>query len=288
MLTRRCTQRRFLLRPDKFSTTAVAYCLGLAAERYGIELHACMVMSNHYHIGVRDVDGRLPEFLRDFHSLLGRCLNAHLGRWENFWAVEPSGALELADAEAIFSKMVYGLTNPVKDDLVERAHHWPGLSSLRYQLTGKELVAKRPWWFFNQGSRLPERVSLRFVRPPGFEDLSEELWRQRLSDAIAKREQEAARLRRQSGRRLLGRKAVRRQSPYSAPKSMTPRRTMTPRVATKNKWLRIERLSRNKRFEQDYRVQLERYRAGREGVVFPFGTYKMRVLYGVACRPPPA
>jgi REP element-mobilizing transposase RayT len=288
MLTRRCTQRRFLLRPDKHTVNAFCYCLALTAQRHGIEVHACSVMSNHYHLGIRDVRGVLPEFLRDFHSLLGRCLNAYLHRWENFWASEQSSAVVLADAEAVLDKMLYGLTNPVKDHLVERVHHWPGLNSLGYQLTGRQMKARRPHWFFNRGSRLPKSVSLKLVRPRGFEHLSDQQWRQRLRDETAKREQKFATTRRQHGIPLVGRKAVRRQSPFSSPRTLTQRRGLKPRIATRNKWLRLERTRRHKRFEHEYRAALGLYAAGQRDIPFPYGTYKMRVEHAVRCHPPPA
>ncbi len=90
MMTRRCTQRRFLLRPSKETDQAFIYCFARAAKFYKLDVYWLSVMSNHYHAGVRDTQGNYPEFLRYFHSLLARCVNAHLGRWENLWSSEPS------------------------------------------------------------------------------------------------------------------------------------------------------------------------------------------------------
>ena len=49
MLTRRCTQRPFLLRPDDETNNAFAYCLADAAKRFDIELIVAHQMSNHHH-----------------------------------------------------------------------------------------------------------------------------------------------------------------------------------------------------------------------------------------------
>jgi len=38
----------------------------------------------------------------------------------------------------------------VKDHLVDGVFNWPGLNSLRYQLSGKPMVVKRPAWFFDK------------------------------------------------------------------------------------------------------------------------------------------
>ena len=69
LLTRRCTQRRFMLAPRGIVPKLFGYCVALAAERHGIEVHAMTVMSNHWHAVVTDPYGRIPEFSRDVHRL---------------------------------------------------------------------------------------------------------------------------------------------------------------------------------------------------------------------------
>lgn len=107
MVTRRCAQRRFYLRPCKEVDQAFLYCLAVAVKRYGVEVYWLSVLSNHYHLGIRDVHGNYPEFAQFFHSLVARCLNALLSRWENFWSAEQCGVLHLGDAESIIDKMIY-------------------------------------------------------------------------------------------------------------------------------------------------------------------------------------
>ncbi|MEZ5819093.1 MAG: hypothetical protein R3D44_18640 [Hyphomicrobiaceae bacterium] len=48
MVTRRCTQRTFLLRPDDATTQTFLYCLAHAAEQTGVQVLYSMVMSNHH------------------------------------------------------------------------------------------------------------------------------------------------------------------------------------------------------------------------------------------------
>src|SRR6186713_2576999 len=76
LLTRRCTQRQYLLRPDRQVVRIYLYCLGEAAARFGITLHAWCVMSNHEHLLVRDDRGNFPEFLAHWHKMLAKALNA--------------------------------------------------------------------------------------------------------------------------------------------------------------------------------------------------------------------
>jgi putative transposase len=291
MLTRRCTQRKFLLTPRKEMQQAFWYCFAVAVRRFNIRVLSVVAMGNHYHATIEDPDGSYPEFTRYFHSLLARCGNVLLGRWENFWDPEQSGVLELVDPDTSFRKMVYTLTNPVQDHLVQKACHWPGASSLIYQLNDSALTVKRPRKFFCEDGCMPDEVTIRFQRPRGFEHLSHDEWTEKLRAAINGEEKKAAANRRETGRKLLGRKAVRRQTPFSQPSTFAKRRGIVPRIATRNKWLRIERLEHNKRFQQRYRDAFARRTGGEPDAVFPYGTYKLRVLNLVDCdcaRPPPS
>ena len=287
MVTRRCAERRFYLRPCPEVEQAFLFCLAVAAQRYGIVVCWVCVLSNHYHLGIRDVRGNYPEFLQFFHSLLARCLNVHLSRWENLWSSEQSGVLHLGDPAAVFDKMVYSLTNPVKAQLVDKVVHWPGINSLSFQLRGRPVVVKRPHWFFDKNGEMPDEVELRFARPPEFAELSQEEWAKRICTAVALEEQKAAELRTKTNGRIVGRKSILRQSPFSCPKTSTERRGLRPRVASRNKWRRIELLKANKGFLRSYRTACERRRSGGVEVEFPYGTYQLMKLKLVCCQQGP-
>src|SRR5437868_13389866 len=79
LVTRRCSERRFFLRPGAQTNDAFRYCLAVAAARFGIEIIGFVAMSNHYHAVVRDPRGRLPDFTCLFHKLLAKVLNV---RWK--------------------------------------------------------------------------------------------------------------------------------------------------------------------------------------------------------------
>ena len=67
MITRRCYQRTFRLRPSDETNHIYLYCLAWAAAKTGVEIHAACVMSNHHHLVLTDVYGTLPDFLRELH-----------------------------------------------------------------------------------------------------------------------------------------------------------------------------------------------------------------------------
>ena len=73
------------------------------------------------------------------------------------------------------------------------------------------------------------------------------------------------------------------QSPYARPKPGEPRFQLKPRVASRDKWKRIEALARLKTFLREYRQAFIERRAGIATVVFPAGTYLLRVMHGVQC-----
>ena len=64
MITRRCSERRFFMRPDRKTNNAFIYCLALAARKVRVSIVCTGTLSNHYHAVVVDNHGRLPQFLR--------------------------------------------------------------------------------------------------------------------------------------------------------------------------------------------------------------------------------
>jgi len=48
MITRRCSERRFFLRPDDDTNNAFTYCLALAAKRAKVEVTFSVALSNHH------------------------------------------------------------------------------------------------------------------------------------------------------------------------------------------------------------------------------------------------
>ena len=73
-------------------------------------------------------------------------------------------------------------------------------------------------------------------------------------------------------------------SSFHSPESHAPRFQMSPRVAARSKWARIEALSRNRAFIEKYREAFLGHMAGLANVLFPFGTFWMRKFAKVACE----
>ena len=166
LITRRCSRREFLFRPDAATNNAFLYCLINAAVRCEINVLLPCVMSNYYHAVIFDRTGRYPEFIEHLHKLVARSQNALRGRWENLWSCEQTCVVKLVGRDAVIDKLVYTATNPVADHLVERAHQWPGVNGLAALLSGRALRATRPLHFFRADGRMPEAVELELSIPP--------------------------------------------------------------------------------------------------------------------------
>ncbi|CAN5747064.1 hypothetical protein BH11MYX4_BH11MYX4_30800 [soil metagenome] len=286
LMTRRCTQRQMLLRPERRVEEIFLYCLALAAERYGLTIHGFIAMSNHEHFIVRDNRGNYPEFLAYHHRLVAMAMNALRGRRENFWAAEQPSAVRLVEPADRFAKLVYLLANPVAADLVDCVSDWPGASSFKLHLSSQTKTIKRPRGFFRADGAMPAEVTLRIERPAGFEVLTDEEWTTKLANAVRAEEERARAARRARAKRVLGRKAILRAAPTDTPKSLERRGTLRPRIACQNRELRIAELAALARFRAERRLASRRLLAGEHDVVFPYGTYRVRGFF--LTKPPPS
>ena len=175
-------------------------------------------------------------------------------------------------------KAAYTLANPVEAGLVQAGHLWPGLWS-RPDAIGTTLRVKRPDHFFDADGLLPEHVDLELKVPAGFPSTQE--FRVQLQAELSRQEQAA----REVNSAFLGEARVRAQSPFARPRPGEPRRQLSPRVAARDRWKRIELLQRLKSFLADYAEALLVWREGKVDPVFPAGTYMMRVMHGATCAP---
>ncbi len=283
LLTRRTTQRQFLLRPDSVTNNAFIYCLAEAAQRFGIVILLTVAESNHHHTVVYDPNGTMPEFIEHFHKMLARCLNARWGHWENLWSsVEPS-VTRLLNRAAVIDKLIYSASNPVKDLLVEKATQWPGTNGYRALLGSRELHATRPPHFFRKTGTMPEEVTLTLEIPAELGLVEQVI--DEVRTGVEEVERAMMEFRRKTGARILGRRRVLEQSWRASPDSAEPRRNLRPRFAGSAD-VRIPALREYREFLASYRVARSEWLAGKQ-TVFPPGTYKLRIHAPIVVAPLP-
>jgi len=283
MVTRSCSQQMFLLLPTRFANRVFQYCLAYAAQRTNVLIHAICVMSNHYHLVLTDPEARLPEFERILNKLVASCLNVHYGRGENFFAggVQPS-YVTLETPESMLDKVVYTTCNPVAAGLVNQTANWPGVMLWR----PRTYKTRRPSVYFSETGDMPETIPLEVTPVPFAGVAGRREYEELVGLAIVKRETALRLERKLAGKGFLGKDRVRSQKHTDTPSSLRFGGELSPKVAARNKWSRIEALQRIKSFVDDYRKIFRRWQAGERDVLFPYGVYKMRVVHSVAYAHP--
>ncbi len=137
---------------------------------------------------------------------------------------------------------------------------------------------------------MPKRVRLRPVKPPQFADMPDDEYVGKLDADIASRCRDHRKNIRRSGRRFMGVSAVRKQNWRDRPTTPAPRRVRHPHLAAKDPEVRKDAIKRRADFLSAHRkaLALLRRRPVRKGdIVFPCGTWQMRLRHQIRCHPPP-
>ena len=215
LLTRRCTQRQFLLVPRVVTTQIFTYVLALAAEKTGVLVHAVAVLSNHWHTTLSDPEGRMPEFMAYVHKYVAKAVNVSLDRCENLWATEQPSLVRLEDDDSMWEKMIYTLLNPVAAGLVRDPSQWPGLWGYRGEIT-----VTRPEVYFREDGNMPEKATLRFTPPPVADAYaSVEAFYTAFEADLERRRRALVAEMAAEGRGFMGPEAVLRQDVYDRPRT---------------------------------------------------------------------
>jgi len=320
MITRRCSERRFFLRPDAEVTRIVEFLIAVYADRHGIQILAWAVLSNHFHAVVADPDGTLPRFLQDLDSQIARALNAHWRRGESFWAPGSYNAVELdpiEDEANLIEKLTYVWSNPVAAGLVASPEEWPGLMTLPEHMGTYDHYRERPTTgYFSRDDSEPETTRERLDRvtgrrrprrdaqpkreakkhkpstfpegalfqvqlPAHVEESEAETFRSRCREALDVLLEQIRAERAANGQGFLGAAAVRRVDPFSAAGDTIPDFGLDPDLAPgRDEEARIARIQELVAWRLEYALALKQWRDGNRAVRFPRGTYKVHVLHG--------
>jgi putative transposase len=70
MVSNRCVDELFLMRPDARVNALVLGCLARAVEKHGVELIGFVFMANHFHLVLRAPNNNLSAFMQDFERWL--------------------------------------------------------------------------------------------------------------------------------------------------------------------------------------------------------------------------
>jgi REP element-mobilizing transposase RayT len=283
LLTRSCTQRQFLLRPDEITNNVFIYCLIDAAQRYDIDILLPMAESNHHHTVLYDRHGRAPRFAEHFHKMVARCMNARWGRSENLWAAEEVCLTRLVTRAAVVDKLVYAASNPVKDLLVDKVAQWPGANGYLHLLGDLPMRAVRPFHFFRDDGEMPQVLEMPLTIPPELGCRDAVVAEVRAGVEAVEKAVRTDRL--ACGKRVLGRKHVLAQSWKASPTSERARGGLRPRFAGSGP-ARVAALLAYRQFLVDYAMARGEWLAGRPAI-FPAGTYWLARCAAVPVAPAP-
>jgi hypothetical protein len=256
--------------------------LAIAAKLTGVRLHAVCFMSNHWHGVVSDPLARLPQFMQELHRLIAKAQNAWLKRRENFWSSERTSVVRLATDADVLEKMAYTIANPTSALLVQSPNEWPGVLA---HWSDKSVDVEMPDVFFDKAGGLPMEIALDLVRPPIFEQLTDEQLSRALNDEVEQFVERAQTAVVEADSSFVGAKAVLNRSYTSKPSAEKPLGRLNPRIAAKSPRVRVRAIQTMQAFAKEYRAAWLRWRDGIRDVLFPAGTYALRLHSGVLCAP---
>jgi len=276
LVTTRCHQARFFLRPESALNKSVLEWLARVQRQYpDVHIHAVCVMSNHLHILLHDACGELASWASYFFGNLARAVNQVRERrgvvFERRYAAEP-----VLDDAALLDRLVYVVTNPAKAGLCEEARQWPGVALWE---TGEEPERREVSWI-DRGPyrRARHRAKTRGEAPPDPEGFRisgtlvlHPLGGCRVGEAIEARERELATERERSGRVAMTRDEVLAQDWHAAPQRA--KRSPRPACHTSERSLRQAFLEGFREFVEVFRQASAQWRAGCLNAVFPPWSY---------------
>lgn len=288
-VVRRTHERRGLLRPEPWLKELFPYAIAVAQERTGVLVLAFEAMSNHIHLVVEDVEGRLPDFMKRLDEMVAKVVNAERKRRDTLWEGAGAKWTVLLTPEAIEESVAYTILNCVDAGLVPQAKAWGGFVT-HPEMFGRDQVVERPKLrYFSQRSKAPATAVLRIGIPSLHAQRGVADWVRRIQERVAAG-QEAVRRRMGKGQ-FAGMKAVLARSLDWKPSTDEALGSPTPvakagGVAEAKALITAFRTLRAS-FLNAYRLAYEELlRTGT--AVFPQGTWRWHREIGLPCKGPPA
>ena len=290
----RTFQSQLLLTPSPRLNELINGVIGLALERYDVQLYWYVFMSNHYHMAL---SSRRPQHLVRFLNFVNGNIaceaNRLLGRRGSFWD-GPYEPLELSDEPGLAERrLAYLLGQGCKEGLVASPREWPGVSPLNSLLRGempKGCWVDRTRMYHAANSKLGARAESHYevtcevpLTPlPEWSDLDEVQRRARIEDIVQAIEDQTADENAECGQQPMGAVAVMATDPLTTP--ARSKRRPSPRFL----WLSAEvgrrRWASYRAFLAEYRSASEALRAGNLQVEFP--PWSFRPAPPMVCGPP--
>jgi hypothetical protein len=284
-------QGRFLLRPSPEVRNIIVSAMAHAQEVHKFDVYAYSFLSNHgsYLIGVTGAEHQ-AAIMRDIHSKIGLELRRReFSDWTGGIFHRRGRPILVANAEDLIARQKYCLSNSTKEHLVTRPDRWGGAHAAKalcghgngiygrfmedegvynhrskygdYRLEGMSDADAR--------KACIEKVTLKLSKLPCWADMGDEAYRQKMVSMCVEISREAAEVRREEGRSVLGMARVLRYHPHHRPDKVA--RSPAPMIHCQCRDARKHVILGYRLFAILYREALKRLRAAVGPRFFPKG-----------------
>lgn len=286
-ITSQTFQGRYLLQPSAEVNERIVGALYRARQLHPVKIITVTVMSNHFHLilWARDAE-EMAGFMGCFKSIVAREVGRLHGWSGKFWHGRYKPIVVSEEEAAQAGRLKYVLSQGVKEGLVARPEHWPGVNSIGALLTGSTLKGR---WrdrtaayrdrLRNPCTHDPDAfdhpVELELDRLPCWDHLTDRQYRAVMAGLIEEIVREGAALRRLEGIRLKSprgaRRAILRRSPLSRPKELA--RGPCPRFVAATGEARAALQEAYAAFVVQFRRAADEQRRGSRDARFPVGSF---------------
>ena len=238
---------------------------------------------------VVDEGSGLPRFQQEANRNAANVLREELHLPANVWSDGSYSFERLDTPQEVIEAIAETYMTPVRDGIVTRPEHWKGLQSLSVGFGGT-LHAERPKKYFAKKTGMPGAVSVTFTLPRMLSPLSEDQVNEQIRVVMERRGEEIRLEMAKKGERPLGMTRALKANPR---RTQPVRRWRKREKDEEKEWVGQEKwghrvapefLVRWKAFLERYRAALAAWRSGNREVVFPYGTYWMRVFHKAPCE----
>ncbi len=296
---KKCIDDAFLLKPSPELRNIIGACIGRAQQKYPVKIYWFDSNVNHLHRGRAPLAGQeenMSKFDQLFFSLLTQEVNRLLDRRGRgtIWAGR-NRTEECVDDRSVEQQMLYGVTNMVKDNLLDKAAHNTGFGTYPAVASGDmwerfEYIDRTAWNKAGgaNGKRpiteFKKQVTVTYSKIPSWSNLSNPQYATRFRKEVRLKEEALRAQRKKEGHKVAGPKKLEALDPRGRPKHRKKRtrqplcHAATPEAATK--------------YEESWRVFLDerlkasqQYLRGNLYVEFPKGAFRPPLITTARLKP---
>jgi putative transposase len=280
-VTCRTLQGRYLFCPGPVLNDLFLGILGRVQRRYHLKICGLCVLSSHFHLLLIVEDAQqLTRFMRDLKSKLAREVNRLTGWRGTVFDRRYESAVVTDEDGAQIERLLYILSNGVKEGLVERPQDWPGVHCVSALLTGESLTGhwfdrSREYAARNQRQafdrlRYATEETVTFSPIPCWAHLPSDVYRTRIQTLVDSIIQDAALMRSSTGRPVEGVESILARDPQYRPAKLA--RSPAPLVHAATKAARKAFYQMYSWFVAAFRSAAEKLRQGDREAPFPAGS----------------